>query len=89
MSNQIIRGTNGSVGVQKPDGTVWAAISWDKEPCLSRVSTADLHAELLRRRGATFYVLGPEASAEITMQDGAFREVVEVSGPATIVVNID
>jgi hypothetical protein len=56
---------------------------------LSTVSTAELHRELLRREGVTFYGIGPEGIAEIKTRSGGRVNFVEVSGPATIIINVD
>lgn len=53
---------------------------------LSRVSTADLQAELSRREGVREYVIGPEDGAFIANTDGC---LLNESGPFRILVNID
>lgn len=53
---------------------------------LSRVSTAELHAELARRKGVKEYVFGPEDNV-IIAGDGGY--ILDEYGPLRVLVNID
>jgi|GEM_PF-6717085 len=53
---------------------------------LSRVSTAELHAELARREGVKEYVFGPEDNAILAGDDGY---ILDEYGPLRVLVNVD
>lgn len=53
---------------------------------LSRVSTAELHAELARRTGVRELVFGPDENVIIAGDDGY---ILDDYGPVRVLINVD
>ena len=53
---------------------------------LSSVSTAELHAELVRRTGVRELVFGPEDNVLIAGNDGV---ILDDYGPVRVLINVD
>lgn len=74
-------------GTVTPKGFVSHTLSFEDEAQdLSRVSTAELHAELARRTGVRELVFGPEDGVLIAGNDGV---IIDDYGPVRVLINVD